>query len=323
MRDNEFFEILTDLLIEDLETLENNPIKYENPFNQYGTGAYNIYRQDGYSLCNTLYLNIQAKKMDVRPSYLAGYKQWKGLGYQVKSKEKSLRMLNPSGFIVDEDTGERIPKGFTVGAVFSYDQVEPIEDKEQKWTPPNLDDLENSVVPVDSIEHMVKVLGVDLKDSKSSLAFYRPSDHTIHMPPKVFAKHTNIATATENYYSVLLHELTHWTAHKDNCDRDISDYQVDKQARAYEELIAEMGSLFFTTHFKIRDRGRLDHAQYISSWITLLKNKPGILRKASDEAQKAVKLCLGKYEAHGLKEYSRSVQMVESSHLTNKSQKAA
>jgi len=306
MREDAFFKNITDLLLEDLSSVDPN--KFENPFTRYGTGAFNIFRNDGYSLCNTLYLNIQAQNLDVRANQLAGYSQWKSLGYQIIKDSKSLRCLSPSGMIEDEKTGETVPKGFNVGAVFSFDQVKPIEGQEQKWTPPDLNNLENPVVPVSRIDHMVKILDVNLQESKTGGAYYSPSKHSIYMPPKTSAKTTNIATATENYYSVLLHELTHWTAHKDLCERDISDYHINRQARAYEELIAEMGSLFFTTHFNIRDKTRVDHAQYISSWIKLLKDKPGTLKAVSKKAQEAVNLCLEKFLPHDLKSQYHQVE---------------
>ena len=53
--------------------------------------------------------------------------------------------------------------------------------------------------------------------------------------PKFFNK-TGTSSATENYYSTLLHELTHWTAHKDRCNRDLSGRFGDS-AYAFEELI--------------------------------------------------------------------------------------
>lgn len=298
MREDAFFDNITDLLIDVLSSVDPN--KFENPFTRFANGAFNVFRNDGYSLCNTLYLNVQAEILDVSANYLAGYNQWKSLGYQIVKDSKSLRCLSPSGMIEDEKTGETIPRGFNVGSVFSFDQVKPIENQKQKWTPPNLDDLVNPVVPVSRIDHMIKVLDVNIQESKTGGAYYSPTKHSIYMPPPTSTKTTDTATATENYYSVLLHELTHWTAHKDLCERDISDYHTNRQSRAYEELIAEMGSLFFTTHFNIRDQTRIDHAQYISSWIKLLKDTPGTLKKVSKKSQEAVNFCLEKFSAHDL-----------------------
>ena len=71
--------------------------------------------------------------------------------------------------------------------------------------------------------------------------FYSPSRDIIGMVDKKFFNKTGTSNATENYYSTLLHELTHWTAHKDRCNRDLSGRFGDS-AYAFEELVAEFGA---------------------------------------------------------------------------------
>ena len=74
-----------------------------------------------------------------------------------------------------------------------------------------------------------------------NIDFMAPTKDMIGMVNKKFFNKTGSSNATENYYSTLLHELTHWTAHKDRCNRDLSGRFGDS-SYAFEELIAEFGA---------------------------------------------------------------------------------
>ncbi len=107
------------------------------------------------------------------------------------------------------------------------------------------------------------------------------------MPPKDLF-FDNGQSATENYYAVLLHELTHWTGGKTRLDREQVGHTTDEKKYAFEELIAELGSAFLCSHFRIKQHGREDHAMYIKSWLQALKNDKKFIFKAASQAQKAV-----------------------------------
>lgn len=55
-----------------------------------------------------------------------------------------------------------------------------------------------------------------------SRACFIPKLDEIHMPPRERFTGSVTSTATEAYYSTLLHELTHWTGPVHRCDRDLS-----------------------------------------------------------------------------------------------------
>ena len=54
----------------------------------------------------------------------------------------------------------------------------------------------------------------------------------------------------EGYYSVLLHELTHWTGHANRCARDLSG-RFGNEAYAVEEHVAELGAAFLCADLAI------------------------------------------------------------------------
>ena len=112
-----------------------------------------------------------------------------------------------------------------------------------------------------------------------SRAFYSPSQDLIQMPPiEVFGDFAG-------YYSTALHELTHWTGHPSRCARTLAHRQ-HIEAYAFEELVAEMGSAFLSSHCGLP--GQLHHASYIASWLQALHNDKRLVFSAASLAQKAM-----------------------------------
>ncbi|MBR1438634.1 MAG: elongation factor P hydroxylase [Synergistaceae bacterium] len=113
-------------------------------------------------------------------------------------------------------------------------------------------------------------------------AFYSPSDDYIQMPPKTDFK------SAEGYYSTILHELSHWTGGEKRLDRVQRCGRFSKDY-AFEELIAEMGSLFVATSAGIpqSETEFQNHASYIDSWLGKLRSDNMYIFKAAAEASKA------------------------------------
>jgi antirestriction protein ArdC len=88
-------------------------------------------------------------------------------------------------------------------------------------------------------------------------------------------------------YGTLLHELTHWTGHKSRCDREFGK-RFGTNAYAAEELVAELGASFLCAGLGLAIEPRLDHAQYINSWIRLLKSDKRAIFTAASKASQAV-----------------------------------
>jgi antirestriction protein ArdC len=89
-----------------------------------------------------------------------------------------------------------------------------------------------------------------------------------------------------SYYSTLAHEHTHWTANAGRCDRQLGKRFGDA-AYAAEELIAELGAAFTCAHLGLSTEPREDHAQYIQSWLKVLKGDSRAIFTAASKAQQA------------------------------------
>lgn len=121
-------------------------------------------------------------------------------------------------------------------------------------------------------------------------ACYVPSHDFIAMPPEPAFK------SREHFLATELHELSHWSGHKKRLDRDLKNRFGTKQYAA-EELVAELSAAFLCAHLGIK--GELKHAEYIASWIDLLKEDPRAIFTAASKASAA---------ADYLRGFSESVQ---------------
>ena len=122
---------------------------------------------------------------------------------------------------------------------------------------------------------------------KGKSACFVPAKDEIHMPKKAAFIDTDHSTATENYYSTLLHELVHWSGHPHRLDRNFGNRFGD-QTYAAEELVAEIGAAFLCSALEITREPRKDHANYIGNWLTALKNNKYLVTAAANPASKAV-----------------------------------
>jgi antirestriction protein ArdC len=110
------------------------------------------------------------------------------------------------------------------------------------------------------------------------IACYMPSQDAIRMPAvRAFA-------TQEQYFAVLLHELTHWTGHETRCHRALRNRFGD-EAYAVEELIAELGAAFACASLGVP--GELRHESYIANWLKVLKNDSRAVFTAASAARKA------------------------------------
>lgn len=121
-------------------------------------------------------------------------------------------------------------------------------------------------------------------------ACYIPSKDAILMPDR--DRFENPA----DYYATFAHEFAHATAHKSRCDR--KPYSDDyKTAYAFEELVAELGSLFIAAHIGMNEP-MAGHDSYIASWLKDLKNDKRYILKAAAQAQKATDWVLEAWAAY-------------------------
>lgn len=166
----------------------------------------------------------------------------------------------------------------------------------------NLDQFENAVCP-DTKDQEETVLDFEpiekakeiLKSYKNApevkysgiKAFYRPSQDFIGMPKKEDFK------TVEGFYATLFHEMVHSTGHESRLKRDMKGIGNHKQY-SKEELVAELGAAMLCAMAGFSGDVIDNQASYVGSWLKALGNNPSEIITASQKAQKAVDMILGK-----------------------------
>lgn len=233
---------------------------------------------------NNFWLSVQ----DFKSHEWATFKQWSEKGYQIKKgskasrvvfcevKEKKKEWLKDSELAQYQATG-KLPKYFLWKnyAVFNGDQVEDF-----------VSDIILNDHSVELTESKSKSVDLFVANTEAKIfhdesqAFYSPIRDYIGMPNK-----TDFDTDVD-YYSTLLHELTHWTGHKSRCNRDLQGDSIKDYAK--EELVAEVGSAFLCRILGVEKTVRKNHAKYLNSWISLIKEDSKTMVRAFSQAQKSI-----------------------------------
>ena len=88
----------------------------------------------------------------------------------------------------------------------------------------------------------------------------------------------------------------HWSGASSRLDRDMKGRFGD-ESYAMEELVAELGAAFLCADLAITPQTRPDHAQYIASWLKVLKSDKKAVFAAAAKAGQAAKWLLGQSDS--------------------------
>lgn len=121
-------------------------------------------------------------------------------------------------------------------------------------------------------------------------AFYDPDLDRICVPPKEFFKDE------KSFFATVTHEMGHSTGHESRLDRNMGG-SFGSKSYAKEELVAELCSMFTQSNLNIELKGEHfeNHAAYLQSWISILKDDPNELFIAAEKASKAADYLYDRY----------------------------
>lgn len=152
---------------------------------------------------------------------------------------------------------------------------------------------------VERAEKLIASSGANVTHVAGNRAFYSPFRDKITMPLKAQFE------APDKYYATLLHELGHWTGHKDRLDRSIMN-KFGTEAYAREELRAEIASLLIGQELRIgHDPGQ--HTAYVDSWIKVLQDTPFEIHAAAADAEKIFNYLTGLEQKREIKAVAQPV----------------
>lgn len=208
------------------------------------------------------------------------FRQALSLGGNVRKGERGTTVVYADNFVPEDekkrarDTGEEaqtIPflKRFTV---FNTAQCEGLSDEiAVNISPPPPDLIEPKV------ETLIRATGIDFRIGGDK-AFYVPTDDYVVVPPP------QAYFEPINWHRTALHEIGHASGHHSRLNRDLSGSFGSKKY-AFEELIAEHISAFCCASLGIVPTVR--HADYIGSWLDVLRGDSRAIVRAASYASKA------------------------------------
>lgn len=234
---------------------------------------------------NVVALWVEGLRQGFSSGCWATYRQWRKLGAQVRKGErgslivfyKEVEPEQSDGN--DDETANTKPRLVARASwVFNAAQVEG-------WTAPPRPER-SQVETIEHVERFVSTLGADIRHGGEE-ACYHPVGDYIEIPDQALFRWTDGSSPTESYYSVLLHELTHWSGADSRLARDLRSRFGDEHY-AMEELVAELGAAFLCADLGITNEPRPDHAAYVADWLTVLDRDRKALFTAASRASAAV-----------------------------------
>ncbi len=287
MSKRDIYQEITDKIVSVLDSINLND--YEAPFAGLAAQGLpaNPVTEHSYRGINIPSLWIDQQEKKFTSNQWATFKQWKEKGAQVRKGQKGSPIIFYKTLTKTEENEAGEETEFSLPmlrfyTVFNANQVDGYE--HHQTAKPNGVDL---VERIASAEAFCAKTKADIRHGGGDAYYDRMGDF-INLPETIHFVETKQASATENYYATLLHELTHWTGASHRLDRDKAKTRKDTDKYAFEELIAELGAAFLCSKLGIVQTQRDDHALYIKSWLQALKNDKKLIFKASAQAAKAV-----------------------------------
>jgi antirestriction protein ArdC len=266
-----------------INAIEQGVSNWRMPWHTSGKFAFspiNVASKKPYRGINTVCLWAAAQAKGYERGEWATYQQWQERGGQVRKGEKATTVVfwkfAHSSAETQEDGEEHTVSSsrllFTRGySVFNAAQVDGYTPKSDPDTP-----IEQRI---ESAEQFFGRINARVTH-QGNRAFYSPDSDSITLPP--FAAFFTPL----DYYGTRAHETGHWTAKADRCNRELGKRFGDN-AYSIEELIAELTAAFVCGHLGLSSEPRPDHAQYIASWLKVLKADKRAIFTAASKAQQA------------------------------------
>jgi antirestriction protein ArdC/uncharacterized protein YjbI with pentapeptide repeats/predicted ABC-type ATPase len=277
-RSEEIYKTVSDALIAALE--ESVDGNWERPWNLGTTIPRNASTGRQYGGFNVILFSLVQQNRKYEHPVWATYKQWEALGAQVQRGERGLTGIK----WVSRERDVKLPDGtptkdtFLTPSAFTVFNIAQVTGANpDDFLPPRLSPEER----IPALEEIFGQILPNIKTINGDSAYYSPASDYINMPP--FSAFNDPSA----YYATLSHELIHWTGNKKRADRPNMN-RFGTPEYAFEELVAEIGSAYLMALLGMEATPQKQHAQYLKSWIEILKDDPTAIQRAASQAQKAV-----------------------------------
>jgi antirestriction protein ArdC len=213
------------------------------------------------------------------------FKQARALGGHVRKGERGTTVVYADRFVPDEareqarGSGEEpraIPflKRFTV---FNVEQCEGLPGEVAAALPP----VDTTLI-LPQAAALIRATDADVRIA-GDRAYYDVAGDFVRVPPP------QAYVESINWHRTALHELAHWSGAAQRLARDLSG-PFGTKAYAREELIAELCTAYVCAALGIMPTVR--HADYIGSWLDVLREDNRAIVRAASAASKAADFLL-------------------------------
>lgn len=241
----------------------------------------NMFTQRPYTRFNRFILMIDMIRNEFDKAYYATFNQISQAGGKLKKGSKSVIIQYFNIYVKHKTTFVRI-------SLQEYNQLSPAEQENydlksfikyfRVFNIAHIENLEEVKLDIkitdetqeleeinlsESAEQFITKLkekkGLILIHKKQNIASYSPQNDTVTMP------NTEMFKDDIKYYSTLFHELIHWTGHPNRLRR-FDLIERNKEKYAFEELVAEMGSMLIYFDYNFKDEFSNSLA-YLKGWL--------------------------------------------------------
>jgi antirestriction protein ArdC len=283
-RESVYYEVTRRVIAE----LEEGRLPWVQPWDKAASGCSmptNAVTGRHYSGINVLILWSAMVEGGYRSQRWLTFRQALVAGGRVRKGEKGTTVCYADRFTPkgeqeranDEDREARQVAFLKRFTVFNVEQCEGLPEAVAEL--PVLADERESIPHA---EALIRATGADVRIG-GNMAFYAPAGDFVVVPPQ------QAYPEQINWYRTALHELGHWTGHRSRLDRDQTG-AFGSAVYAREELVAEMASAFTCASLGIVPTVR--HADYVGSWLEVLREDERAIFRAASAASKAADLLL-------------------------------
>lgn len=212
----------------------------------------------------------------------ATYKQWQSVRGQVRRNEKSVMgiIYKPIKKESIAEDGEVETSSFALLKTFNLFHISQIEGDLDQFRDAPATEIESTFVDYGPAEEAFRLTGAEVRFG-GSRAYYSPSEDIIQLPQKSSFEQSQ-------YYSVLAHEISHWTGHESRLNRLEKFSRFGSESYAVEELVAELGSAYLCTELGVPQSDDLSNViSYLDNWLKVLKRDHSAIFSVASAASKA------------------------------------
>jgi antirestriction protein ArdC len=280
------YQEITDKIIAELEA---GRVPWVQPWGSVSVNASlsmprNAATGRGYSGINVLILWGAVIEAGFSGQSWLTFRQALSLGGNVRKGERGTTVVYADRFTPEKERERAARDGDQPGVipflkrftVFNTDQCEGLPEPISSVTPPPAGLIEPQV------EALIAATGADFRIGGARAYYDSLRDFVQVPPPQAYFEPIN-------WHRTACHELGHWTGAASRLARDFSG-GFGSKSYAKEELVAEMAGAFVCATLGIAPTVR--HADYIGSWLEVLREDDRAIVRAASAASKAADFLL-------------------------------